>query len=61
MFFSSYIFSKPFFTFWIAASFIWVFVAGGFCIVLPIWESRVEIGYIFRTMWGWRKPLAAGN
>lgn len=31
LFFTNYIFSKGFFTFWIAASFIWILLAGGVC------------------------------
>ncbi|KAF9040078.1 solute symporter family transporter [Panaeolus papilionaceus] len=43
MFFSHYIFSKAFFTFWIAVSIIWALLSGTFTILLPIWESRKEI------------------
>lgn len=43
MYFSSYIFSPGFFTFWIACSMIWALSAGGFCILLPIWESRTQM------------------
>jgi hypothetical protein len=25
---------------------IWSFVAGAFCIILPVWESRKEMGHI---------------
>lgn len=32
MFFSNYIFSKPFFNFWIAVSFIWIFFASVCCV-----------------------------
>ncbi|KAG1744489.1 Na+/solute symporter, partial [Suillus lakei] len=46
MFFSHYIFSKKFYTFWTACSIIWAFASGTFCIVLPLWESRNEIGTI---------------
>jgi hypothetical protein len=31
LFFTNYIFSKGFFTFWVAASFIWILLAGGVC------------------------------
>ncbi|KIK45666.1 hypothetical protein CY34DRAFT_22415 [Suillus luteus UH-Slu-Lm8-n1] len=46
MFFSHYIFSKKFYTFWTACSIIWASASGTFCIVLPLWESRNEIGTI---------------
>ncbi|KAG2143478.1 Na+/solute symporter [Suillus bovinus] len=46
MFFSHYIFSKKFYTFWTACSITWALASGTFCIVLPLWESRVEIGTI---------------
>lgn len=49
MFFSHYIFSKKFYTFWTACSIIWAFVSGSFCIVLPLWESRNEIGIILSS------------
>ncbi|OAG34371.1 hypothetical protein AYO21_11490 [Fonsecaea monophora] len=40
MFLSHYIYTKGFFTFYVAVSFIWVFCALGICGVLPIWETR---------------------
>ncbi|EGN96961.1 hypothetical protein SERLA73DRAFT_57937, partial [Serpula lacrymans var. lacrymans S7.3] len=43
MFFSRYIFSERFFAFWVACSIVWVFLSGSFCIILPLWESRVEM------------------
>jgi len=46
MFLSHYIFSKAFYTFWVACSIIWVALSGIFCIILPLWESRVEMGII---------------
>jgi len=46
MFFSHYIFSKKFYAFWVACTIIWVLLAGAFCIILPIWESRAEIWVI---------------
>ncbi|KAH8093139.1 Na+/solute symporter [Cristinia sonorae] len=52
MFFSHYVFSKAFFTFWIACSIIWVGLSGVFCIILPLWESRVEMGIIMRGLTG---------
>ncbi|KAJ7132212.1 Na+/solute symporter [Mycena epipterygia] len=55
MFGESYIFSRKFFTGWIAASIIWLLVAGSFCILLPIWESRDEIRLIVSGLTGLRK------
>ncbi|KAG1786471.1 Na+/solute symporter [Suillus plorans] len=46
LFFSHYIFSKKFYTFWTACSIICAFASGSFCIVFPLWESRNEIGTI---------------
>ncbi|KAL0952789.1 hypothetical protein HGRIS_007014 [Hohenbuehelia grisea] len=46
MFFSHYVFSEKFFGFWIAVSIVWVLLSGMFCVILPIWESRTEIGQI---------------
>ncbi|KAI0691071.1 Na+/solute symporter [Cytidiella melzeri] len=43
MFFSRYIFSKAFYTFWVACTIIWAGLSGIFCIVLPLWESREEM------------------
>lgn len=40
MFLSHYIYSKSFFTFYVAVSFIWVFAALFMCGILPIWETR---------------------
>ncbi|BGP04369.1 Urea active transporter [Rhodotorula toruloides] len=43
MFASRYVFSRRFFEVWVAFSIVWVLLAGGFCIILPIFESRKEI------------------
>jgi hypothetical protein len=32
LFFTNYIYSKPFFTFWIAVSFTWIFCAAVSCV-----------------------------
>ncbi|CAL1697446.1 unnamed protein product [Somion occarium] len=50
MFFSHYVFSRAFYTFWTACTIIWVGMSGLFCIVLPLWESRREIGVIGRGL-----------
>ncbi|KAF8811896.1 putative urea transporter [Phlegmacium glaucopus] len=51
MFFSRYIFSEKFFTFWIAVSIIWALLSGTFSVLLPVWESRQEIGLILNGCW----------
>ncbi|OAX34359.1 hypothetical protein K503DRAFT_834100 [Rhizopogon vinicolor AM-OR11-026] len=60
LYFSHYVFSKKFYTFWTACSIIWAFASGTFCIILPLWESRKEIGKIlslaYRSIRG-RGPL----
>ncbi|KAI0632661.1 Na+/solute symporter [Trametes polyzona] len=50
MFFAHYVFSKKFYTFWVACTIIWACISGIFCIVLPLWESRAELGLILRGM-----------
>ncbi|KAH9856095.1 Na+/solute symporter [Lenzites betulinus] len=48
MFFSEYVFSKGFYTFWVACTIIWAAMSGIFCMVLPLWESRTEMYAIVR-------------
>ncbi|WVW85901.1 hypothetical protein I302_107939 [Kwoniella bestiolae CBS 10118] len=55
MFAAHYVFSLGFFKFWVAASFIWVFLAGSFCIILPVWESRAELVSISKALMGFAK------
>ncbi|KAF8556781.1 Na+/solute symporter [Imleria badia] len=43
MFFSHYVFSRTFYTFWTACS------IGTFCNVLPLWESRKEMAMILKA------------
>ncbi|KAJ3879295.1 Na+/solute symporter [Lentinula edodes] len=43
MFFSHYVYSKPFYTFWVSVSIIWVLLSGIFSVLLPVWESRQEM------------------
>ncbi|PCH42865.1 Na+/solute symporter [Wolfiporia cocos MD-104 SS10] len=43
LFFTHYVFSKGFYTFWVACTIMWAAMSGTFCIILPIWESRSEI------------------
>lgn len=40
MFFSHYVFSRGFFTGWIVITFLWVFVATGISVILPLVEAR---------------------
>ncbi|KAH0833962.1 Na+/solute symporter [Lanmaoa asiatica] len=49
MFFSHYVFSRRFYTFWTACSIIWAFASGTFCIILPLWESRKEMATILKA------------
>ncbi|KAL6304080.1 Sodium:solute symporter family-domain-containing protein [Sparassis latifolia] len=46
MFFTEYTFSKNFYKFWVACMIIWAATSGIFCIILPVCESRVELGII---------------
>ncbi|KAJ4481149.1 solute symporter family transporter [Lentinula aciculospora] len=48
MFFSHYVYSKPFYTFWMSISIIWVLLSGVFAVLLPVWESRQEMFVIVR-------------
>ncbi|KAJ3869394.1 Na+/solute symporter [Lentinula novae-zelandiae] len=43
MFFSHYVYSKPFYAFWVSVSIIWVLLSGVFSVLLPVWESRQEM------------------
>jgi len=56
MYFTKYVFSKPFFTFWVALSMIWAICAAIACILYPIIESRSSImgviGGIFKDLKG---------
>ena len=67
MFFSHYVFSEKFFTFWISVSMyvkilrpryelmgsyrIWALLSGTFSVLLPVWESRREIAQILVGCW----------
>jgi len=46
MFFSHYVYGKPFYKFWVSVSIIWALLSGTFSVLLPVWESRKEIGTI---------------
>ena len=40
LYISGYVFSKPFFTGWVVAGFIWLFFSLGCVGIFPLWESR---------------------
>jgi len=43
MYGSKYVFSKKFFTGWIAIGIIWLFFSAGAVIVYPMWEGRTSL------------------
>ncbi|CAG8624019.1 16105_t:CDS:2 [Funneliformis caledonium] len=47
MYFSNYVFTKPFFTFWVAISMIWAICAAVSCTIYPVFESRNSIISVF--------------
>jgi hypothetical protein len=51
MFFSHYIYSEKFYTFWAAISIIWALLSGTFSVLLPVWERRMEIALILSGCW----------
>ncbi|KAF9007001.1 hypothetical protein BDQ17DRAFT_1461621 [Cyathus striatus] len=61
MFFSHYVFSKSFYMFWVSTSIIWALLSGTFSVVLPVWESRKEIGTILKGCLGLLRGHAAGR
>ena len=54
MYFSKYVFSLPFWTFWVALGLGWAFAAALIIVLLPIWESRQGFVDLF-------KGIAAGG
>ncbi|KAG0704551.1 putative urea transporter [Suillus ampliporus] len=52
MFFSHYVFSERFYTFWIACSIVWVFMSGTFSVLLPLLESWKEMAAILKRLGG---------
>lgn len=50
MYGSDYVFSKPFFRFWVALTFIWAFGAALTITIMPLWEGRKTINMFFSTM-----------
>lgn len=60
MFLSHYVFSRPFFTAWVAISFVWVFSALFLCGLLPIIETRRFFKLLFMEWSGLaRKDLGS--
>ncbi|KAH8649908.1 Sodium:solute symporter family-domain-containing protein [Xylariales sp. PMI_506] len=57
MYGSGYIFSKPFFTGWIAVTFIWGFFGAIVITCLPLWESRNEISLFFWALFNGSKVV----
>lgn len=51
MYASGYVFSKPFFTGWIAVLFIWSFFTAWVVIVGPVWEGREGLYHTFRGIY----------
>ncbi|GBE78984.1 hypothetical protein SCP_0201810 [Sparassis crispa] len=46
IFLTEYTFSGNFYKFWVACTIVWAATSGIFCIILPVWESRMEMGII---------------
>jgi len=47
-----YIYSPKFFAGWVGVGIAWLLLAGCVCILMPLWESRVEIGLIVKGLCG---------
>ncbi|KAG1761479.1 putative urea transporter [Suillus placidus] len=52
MFFTNYVFSERFYTFWVTCSIVWVFMSGTFSVILPLLESRKEMVAILKRLGG---------
>ncbi|KAG2030567.1 hypothetical protein BDR03DRAFT_936625 [Suillus americanus] len=50
MFFTNYVFSERFYTFWVTCSIVWVFMSGTFSVILPLLESRKEMVAILKNL-----------
>ncbi|KAI0742384.1 Na+/solute symporter [Daedaleopsis nitida] len=61
MFFSHYIFSKGFYAFWVACTIIWSAFSAFCCIILPLWESRVEMFVMARACIRGEKPAESAS
>jgi Na+/proline symporter len=51
MFFSKYVFSKPFFTGWVVVSIIWIFFSTIAVGLYPLYEARHTFANVFREIW----------
>jgi urea-proton symporter len=54
MYGTSYVFSKPFFRFWVALTFIWGFAAAFVITLLPLWEGRHTLAMFWNFITGKR-------
>lgn len=54
---SGYIFSKSFFTGWVAVGIIWIFASFIAVGLYPAWESRVTLMRILKLIFTGRRPL----
>ncbi|KAF2497759.1 solute symporter family transporter [Lophium mytilinum] len=48
---TGYVFSRGFFTGYVVIAFIWAWASFLICVILPLWESRVDMLYVFGAMW----------
>lgn len=58
MFLSHYVFSKGFFTFWVALGILWAFIGNFITILLPIYESRE---FLRKVAYGVAKDVRTGG
>ncbi|KLO94679.1 putative DUR3-Urea permease [Fusarium fujikuroi] len=58
MFGTSYVFSRGFFTGWVAITFIWAWGAALVITLLPRWQSRSTLLLFVRTCFGFEKITA---
>jgi hypothetical protein len=57
MYGSDYIFSKPFFRFWVALTFLWAFGAALTITLMPLIEGRKTITMFWRFVTGQRDAI----
>jgi hypothetical protein len=50
LYISGYVFSKPFFTGWVVAGFIWLFFSLGCVGIFPLWEGRNSLMRILKAI-----------
>lgn len=58
MYGTSYVFSKPFFRFWTALTFLWAFGAALTITFLPLWEGRKTLMMFWLFITGKRSQMA---